>query len=511
MSAQPENEIPVQDDWSGLLAILKGSTLSEYDATYEVVDNSLQYLADQIDIGIDYLTSQILITDNGRGPSRGFDPARMVNMVAAVGDNHERLENSPHPFGRYSWGLKDVIGRFGGRATIEGRNEYGESFGYLCDYYLQIERRRRFVTPKPCELSTHGFQVRFFQVPKELMPRSLEALRIGLARTFKKALRAGINITVNAVEVIPPREATFTKELGFDIELAGRLARIQAGITDDLTRRRNDCEGYDVSCGLRTFIQGYTGDGVFGEFSPAGFFADIELINRPDIHWEINRNKLGFIGADALYAAILKEVTPLLKDIKLEVNRIPVTGISGHPKSTCDENAEGSPGSEGGNETLPPRKPYVRKPSGPGKREKANKIKKARGPRKKTHWLNHGVKGLHHYVTSLPGEARNNYDDIQYAFEVGGEGKSYRVVPKNGRTVCVIWNTDTEEGKRLELNKQFAHAMSAWAAVSWALQHQPESVFIPEKYRRANDENLQGVMSTLLPSIVNDLIKIKVN
>jgi hypothetical protein len=498
----PNQQTQIHHNPIGSLKYLLNSTLTVEDAFGELIDNSLQYGGKNIKLTVK--PGLIQVTDDGQGPPTGKTHEQLADIIFALGDEHLRLSDLEHAVGQFSFGMKDTIGRFGGRCGVFGVNAQGNTFGANCDYHEQIKAGKTFVTPTRCIPGTPYFTVEFYDVPPSRMPQDLEGLTKWLSRTYAKALRKGRSISLNGERLTAGPLPSFKEKCSIQVQdfLDGKEFLLSGGIIDDATHALSLYEGYDVNYGLRTFVYGYKANGCFGEYMPYRIWFDIQLINNGTGRWEVTRNKNNAIELPLLYKKLLEnpQIVALLKEAQIIRHKTKFQGLSvgDEDGNTKREQREGGALPDG-DEVWPPKVPKEKvdpKPIPPVPPKPRPKPK----PRKPTHKFNLGSKGMHRI--RIPGIDSTPFGEywINHTFRHEGKKSELIKVEPDGETVCVIFNTDLDEGKFFQAHLAFAHSYAVYCGVTWAMKYQPQAKFLIKKHTNMfTPESLIKTLNVLLP------------
>lgn len=290
-------------------SIWADSTVTLARALEEFIDNSLD--AEATEVTIEVGSGSVSVLDNGIGCGN-------MQAMVTLGD---RQVNERKKIGRFGIGLKETSMRLGPMLEITSRHE-GMRYKTTPDWQRMVALGNwNFNEHRPIPDPGASFTLIF--IPKlrpDIRRPSKKALE-ELELTYSPALWGGKRILYNGSSFHATSFPKLTKTRKVSGEYEGRRWKLHAGIADgDLAPWR---PGYTIAFRDRLVAMGSTG-GTF-DYHSRNFFGYIELFEKKDSTWMLNRHKRGMIGEEdfleSLYPSveeILKEAQTASRDLKFE-------------------------------------------------------------------------------------------------------------------------------------------------------------------------------------------------
>lgn len=240
----------------------------------EFIDNSIDARsADRplrIDITIDCGAQSFEVSDNGNG---------MVSAANAMRSGHHVSSGNEQGSSRYGVGMKDASWRLGPAFIVDSVKD-GRRTRATADSE-KIKKRRKWVvservfrTQKP-----NGTRVIIPKVDFEgLNNFALTRLRTELEKTYVDAIRAGIQIYVNGIELLAAPRPKLIAEQTFEIQIGSKRCRVRGGT---LAPGQSGVQsGVTIRLPFRVICRGERAG--FAGYDVSDFYAEVELLEKKD-------------------------------------------------------------------------------------------------------------------------------------------------------------------------------------------------------------------------------------
>lgn len=293
------------------MGALQSDNMTLWDGISELVDNSLDAGATEIDIKINQ--QRIEVRDNGRG-------CDSIKRILRLGEYGERIGSTVSGyFGQGAATAAMALGRIIEIETIADRIKRSVKL----DWNKQRESGS-WVGPAPkAEVTKEpsGTAIILSGLKKPTAPKSITAVKTHIQRIFTPGIKNGCNILINGELIAPLKFHPLHEAVEIEGEFEGRHYNLRFG-----TFKQSDAKqsGFWVRFGHRYLLCADWNAGR--EFICNRFHAQIELIDGTE-RWDRERQKRTFHEAEAFYEFIFPEVQPMLERLQEEMNRIELSDL----------------------------------------------------------------------------------------------------------------------------------------------------------------------------------------
>jgi hypothetical protein len=221
----------------------RGNSWPIYSAVAELIDNSIDASASNIDIEI--LNDSIVITDNGKG----FTYSELISAFETI--SCPPPENTDIRIGRYNTGMKTASVRIGDSLTILTKTLSGDGYSFYVDWDKVCNFNQPITKPKSFKVSfKHGTQItinRLFQFDK----RAEGNITYNIRKLYSRYLNGGGIIKYNGDTLTGLPKINLLKEF----VLNGEDYTIKYGFYDNDKIKESDWRFHDV-IGVHIYYRG---------------------------------------------------------------------------------------------------------------------------------------------------------------------------------------------------------------------------------------------------------------
>jgi hypothetical protein len=248
----------------------RNSEMTAVQCFAEFFDNAIDAGARHVHASIDSDRKVASVSDDGNG---------MLSAAAALVSGRHVRSGDRHGSSRYGVGMKDAGWRLGSCLTVDSVKD-GFRTRSVADCESIMRRQKWVVTERSGKVSDkpNGTKITVTKFDFQWSSNAASLLRTGLEKLYADALRAGITMTVNGVELVAPPEPRLRVERTAELEVDGKRFRVRGGILasgqDAVSNGVTIRLPYRVICwGERAGFDGY---------DVSDFWAEVVLIEEKD-------------------------------------------------------------------------------------------------------------------------------------------------------------------------------------------------------------------------------------
>jgi GNAT superfamily N-acetyltransferase len=288
-----------------ILGMIANEHVNLQIAMAELVANSLDQLATNIEISYDEKRGEVSVKDDGNGC-----PITTREMLR-LGESHSSTQRGK--IGRYGVGFKDAVIHLGDKVEVHSLTRGGKQSSARADWQQMLKDGEwEAIFLDDSDQDEHGVTVIISDLRVDRLDE-WEDVPDYIASLFSAAIDAGIFITVDEIRV----ESNEGPELDDLVEFRGEFeGKIFEGFCGILVDRRTAKSGWEIRWGHLTVDPSYQKEG-FGNYSPQGFYGRLSL--KDDINkWTLSRNKTRVQEVPALLKSekIQAIIQPILEKLK---------------------------------------------------------------------------------------------------------------------------------------------------------------------------------------------------
>jgi hypothetical protein len=248
----------------------RNSEMTAVQCFAEFFDNAIDAGARNVYASVDNERKVASVSDDGNG---------MLSAAAALVSGRHVRSGDSHGSSRYGVGMKDAGWRLGPCLIVDSIKD-GVRTRSVADAEVIMRRGKWVVTERSGKASSkpNGTKITVTQFDFQWSSNSPSLLRTGLEKLYADALRAGITMTVNGVELVAPQKPRLRVERTAELEVDGKRFWVRGGILapgqDAVSTGVTIRLPYRVICwGERAGFDGY---------DVSDFWAEVVLIEEKD-------------------------------------------------------------------------------------------------------------------------------------------------------------------------------------------------------------------------------------
>jgi hypothetical protein len=248
----------------------RNSEMSALQCFAEFFDNAIDAGARNIHASVDADSKVACITDDGNG---------MASAAAALVSGKHVRSGAEHGSSRYGVGMKDAGWRLGPCLVVDSIKD-GVRTRSVADAEAIMRRGKWAVTERSGKASDkpNGTKITVTKFDFQWSSNSPSLLRTGLEKLYADALRDGINMTFNDVELVAPPVPRLRVERTAELEVDGKRFRVRGGIL--AAGQEAVSNGVTIRLPYRVICWGERAG--FDGYDVSDFWAEVMLLEEKD-------------------------------------------------------------------------------------------------------------------------------------------------------------------------------------------------------------------------------------
>jgi hypothetical protein len=248
----------------------RNSEMTALQCFAEFFDNAIDAGARNIHSSVDTDSKVACITDDGNG---------ITSAAAALVSGKHVRSGTEHGSSRYGVGMKDAGWRLGPCLVVDSIKD-GVRTRSVADAEAIMRRGKWVVTERSGKASDkpNGTKITISGFDFQWSSNSPSLLRTGLEKLYADALRSGIVMTVNGVDLAAPPEPRLRVERSAELEVDGKRFRVRGGIL--AAGQEAVSNGVTIRLPYRVICWGERAG--FDGYDVSDFWAEVVLLEEKD-------------------------------------------------------------------------------------------------------------------------------------------------------------------------------------------------------------------------------------